>query len=112
ESSHRSGHCEKGRKLTPVADACQMTLAHMNVLRIEQEPADILREFRMIEDFGQIIQKDGALLRFDAREFVLDRQFEKDVGRLQDRRPGADHALRSEERRVGKECRSRWSPYR
>src|SRR5256885_16537036 len=22
-----------------------------------------------------------------------------------------DHALRSEERRVGKECRSRWSPY-
>ena len=25
-------------------------------------------------------------------------------------RPGSDH-LRSEERRVGKECRSRWSPY-
>ena len=23
----------------------------------------------------------------------------------------ADDALRSEERRVGKECRSRWSPY-
>ena len=23
----------------------------------------------------------------------------------------ADHAIRSEERRVGKECRSRWSPY-
>ena len=23
----------------------------------------------------------------------------------------ADHAHRSEERRVGKECRSRWSPY-
>ena len=22
-----------------------------------------------------------------------------------------DHVLRSEERRVGKECRSRWSPY-
>jgi len=22
-----------------------------------------------------------------------------------------DHAIRSEERRVGKECRSRWSPY-
>ena len=25
--------------------------------------------------------------------------------------PGAESALRSEERRVGKECRSRWSPY-
>ena len=24
---------------------------------------------------------------------------------------GADEAVRSEERRVGKECRSRWSPY-
>ena len=26
-------------------------------------------------------------------------------------RLGAEHLLRSEERRVGKECRSRWSPY-
>src|SRR3989440_2856587 len=26
-------------------------------------------------------------------------------------RPGPARALRSEERRVGKECRSRWSPY-
>src|SRR3712207_7381094 len=26
-------------------------------------------------------------------------------------RGGADRGLRSEERRVGKECRSRWSPY-
>src|SRR2546429_5221793 len=25
--------------------------------------------------------------------------------------PGEDAAMRSEERRVGKECRSRWSPY-
>ena len=25
--------------------------------------------------------------------------------------PGADQVARSEERRVGKECRSRWSPY-
>ena len=24
---------------------------------------------------------------------------------------GISHAIRSEERRVGKECRSRWSPY-
>ena len=25
--------------------------------------------------------------------------------------PGCEWVLRSEERRVGKECRSRWSPY-
>src|SRR5436309_12708686 len=29
----------------------------------------------------------------------------------QRRGPGADAVRRSEERRVGKECRSRWSPY-
>ena len=28
-----------------------------------------------------------------------------------DNRPGAGGNIRSEERRVGKECRSRWSPY-
>src|SRR5256885_17005075 len=28
-----------------------------------------------------------------------------------DRRDGGDPVVRSEERRVGKECRSRWSPY-
>src|SRR3712207_7382249 len=33
----------------------------------------------------------------------------EDVERLEDRHARADH--RSEERRVGKECRSRWSPY-
>src|SRR5687767_6583220 len=26
-------------------------------------------------------------------------------------RDGRDHGMRSEERRVGKECRSRWAPY-
>src|SRR2546421_3962790 len=30
---------------------------------------------------------------------------------FQERPPDASHHLRSEERRVGKECRSRWSPY-
>ena len=28
-----------------------------------------------------------------------------------DRTAGLFHSIRSEERRVGKECRSRWSPY-
>ena len=37
----------------------------------------------------------GALLCLDVTEAVLDEAI----------------ALRSEERRVGKECRSRWSPY-
>src|SRR5258705_11940933 len=32
-------------------------------------------------------------------------------GRSADRVQGGDNGYRSEERRVGKECRSRWSPY-
>ena len=30
---------------------------------------------------------------------------------LRETKPGKGNAVRSEERRVGKECRSRWSPY-
>ena len=37
----------------------------------------------------------GVMAPFDSREFML----------------AADYVDRSEERRVGKECRSRWSPY-
>src|SRR3712207_537965 len=40
----------------------------------------------------------------DAEAF-LQRVLSNDVGRM------ADGGARSEERRVGKECRSRWSPY-
>ena len=34
-----------------------------------------------------------------------------DTGLPRNRFAGHSHGLRSEERRVGKECRSRWSPY-
>src|SRR3712207_9270319 len=36
---------------------------------------------------------------------------DEEVHQHEQRRPVEDYALRSEERRVGKECRSRWSPY-
>ena len=39
----------------------------------------------------------------DNRKVIL---ISKDIGKL-----GGIYQLRSEERRVGKECRSRWSPY-
>src|SRR6266849_3927854 len=59
----------------------------------------------------------------DKAEFLEVRQYVSDRGRAQIQTGGArqraradrltlgDIALRSEERRVGKECRSRWSPY-
>src|SRR3712207_8621704 len=56
----------------------------------------------------------AALQLFEQR--TVERVHEHDVGladALLDRlgRPPARSAIRSEERRVGKECRSRWSPY-
>ena len=40
--------------------------------------------------------------------YRLDAGFRTPAHELQD---GVDYVPRSEERRVGKECRSRWSPY-
>src|SRR2546426_5269425 len=40
------------------------------------------------------------------------RDVDRALGKRRERAPLAQHdLLRSEERRVGKECRSRWSPY-
>src|SRR5688572_32984673 len=49
----------------------------------------------------------GDLLKLNAESFPgchLHRSNPSDVARV-------EHLTRSEERRVGKECRSRWSPY-
>ena len=45
----------------------------------------------------------------DGDDWVIPREFQKLLDALKDKQ--ADMLLRSEERRVGKECRSRWSPY-
>src|SRR5256886_3321159 len=52
----------------------------------------IARELGLPVRYVGVGEKAGDLLRFDPKEFV-------------------DSLIRSEERRVGKECRSRWSPY-
>ena len=44
--------------------------------------------------------------QMDVRKSVADPRFDADVNVL-----GTLNLLRSEERRVGKECRSRWPPY-
>src|SRR5438309_3419852 len=51
----------------------------------------------------------GILVLDDVAEFLAVRGATARVGIDHDVAPGG-HQLRSEERRVGKECRSRWSP--
>src|SRR2546422_1394220 len=45
---------------------------------------------------------------FIARDILNEAQFERKLYVIRKR---IENAIRSEERRVGKECRSRWSPY-
>src|SRR2546430_12544790 len=61
----------------------------------------------------RVVRRDGAL-----KEIYLTEDFQEVEGELQEAIDAplaegriADINLRSEERRVGKECRSRWSPY-
>ena len=54
-------------------------------------------------EFGQLAEKDPSIDEaIDARIVEIARQNEDII---------LESRLRSEERRVGKECRSRWSPY-
>src|SRR5438034_376484 len=74
---------------------------------------------RLVEAPGEDVRgrhlDDDRVRRRDRRLFAVLRILPVEaVARLLEARPPLDQlrgALRSEERRVGKECRSRWSPY-
>ena len=66
--------------------------------------AESIRTIRRALDLG--------VTHIDTAEIYGPYANEELVGRaLKERRDGVVVATRSEERRVGKECRSRWSPY-
>ena len=48
---------------------------------------------------------------FEDETVICNALFARGLERLHLRKPDSSEVLRSEERRVGKECRSRWSPY-
>src|SRR3712207_8465156 len=77
------------------SDVCSSDLAAV-ATRLGQVGANISRLQVRLRD------EDGAVV-----DFLVELPVE---GRMADVVRGLD-ALRSEERRVGKECRSRWSPY-
>src|SRR2546427_8071051 len=64
--------------------------------------------------FWNALLKNGKLMRLAWREVQnsFSRQhFWREANRLVEGLQPENLSLRSEERRVGKECRSRWSPY-
>ena len=48
---------------------------------------------------------------FKELDYLITLADEKNISRAAEKLFMAQSSLRSEERRVGKECRSRWSPY-
>src|ERR1043166_4497095 len=60
--------------------------------------------------FGARGQGSGRLESQPGARHALELDYERDALRARRRRPRDPASTRSEERRVGKECRSRWSP--
>ena len=87
----------------------------MRVLVINSGSSSI--KFRLYEMEQDVLLVSGTLERIgEANGSSVYREYSAagDVEEHKQNSPVADHAaglIRSEERRVGKECRSRWSPY-
>ena len=82
--------------------------------------ADKLKHYLKIDE--KQVEYEEEDLRTQAPDFWLDQKraeeqmkkvkgIKKWLDSYQEVRTAADELQRSEERRVGKECRSRWSPY-
>src|SRR5256886_9150423 len=78
------------------SDVCSSDL---NIETATRRVAEVLRALNF-RDWEVIVVDDGSV---DQTGQIADRLAEED--------PGHIRVFRSEERRVGKECRSRWSPY-
>src|SRR3712207_6726861 len=71
-----------------------------------------LQWYDVQSDPGGVLDSDGHQRGSVECLSVLEGEFEVEVGGVTQRaRTGETLRYRSEERRVGKECRSRWSPY-
>ena len=78
--------------------------SHVELLGDSQEDTDFL--FRA---FMAVPARHGDRIHNELEDAVV--QEVADDGADDDADGGDEELLRSEERRVGKECRSRWSPY-
>src|SRR2546430_8836449 len=104
-----------------VTEVGQEVYRHATAMLTEADAALEAVEFARAEPCGNVKASCPVALAQSAVALILPEVLEKyPAGRLQlhvsNRRvdvlsEGFDVALRSEERRVGKECRSRWSPY-
>ena len=70
-----------------------------------------------VEEINELEKKLNLTVPRELKDLLLEIGYgfikgsENNVNRIMDTDSIRDFRLRSEERRVGKECRSRWSPY-
>ena len=74
------------------------------VADVLQLPAFLSRQ----TDLVVAMAKTGAVINIKKAQFLAPQEMQHILGKFE---AAGNHQLRSEERRVGKECRSRWSPY-
>ena len=99
----------------------QVAALQSQLSAIEQQNDDVLRELKKM---NEALAEQNAFLRRGVQDRRLTDEAIQTTLREMDQRlsemgeqlqalhtQGATAAARSEERRVGKECRSRWSPY-
>ena len=94
-----SGYIPNSDRIVTIEDAAELQLKQEHVVRLETRPPNI-------EGKGAVRQRQlviNSLRMRPDRIVVGEVRGEEAFDMLQ--------AMRSEERRVGKECRSRWSPY-
>ena len=72
-------------------------------------PAGFTHRWIRAESVGQMDQKNVSARLREGWEFVRADEYDSNIWPHID--SGTYKGVRSEERRVGKECRSRWSPY-
>ena len=70
-----------------------------------------LKNKNLFTDLRVKVPDTGAATRLIIKHPEIFRDYEIIKGRMDDVFLNVTGVLRSEERRVGKECRSRWSPY-
>ena len=68
---------------------------------------DVLR--KQLEEIDQALESQGHFDLFEDFTLPIENRIDDEI--MAEASQKTEQAYRSEERRVGKECRSRWSPY-
>src|SRR5689334_22404684 len=76
-------------------------------LEIEGDPAEVGRAAKFLVEYNQMVREGRKIESGQVKDMLRMAREEPDFSV----RGAVEHTHRSEERRVGKECRSRGSPY-